>query len=349
MPRKGSKMFEESDWQFDASFDGTFESKAYIYRPMSVRNETELFVAKCKSTGLPAVMIFCEKSLFESRVIPETNGLEVTFDIFRSQFSADLPAIVLNIKDRDYLPPLISMLNQFANQLIETRQKYDFANAFLDQLEIWMQFFSKVTKKGLSDQKQRGLYGELMFLKSVLEQTRSTFAIKFWVGPKASIHDFEMGKVAIEVKSTAGLKSRKVSISNERQLDDSGYSDLYLCCIPLAVRNNFPNTLPKLVSEIRDIFSSNRVDATKFEDALVASGYSELHAKYYNEKGYEADEFCYFKVANGFPRIISKDMPNGIGNLKHTLMLASCSTFQVPNTLVEEKISTAINHFKNAG
>ena len=106
----------------------------------------------------------------------------------------------------------------------------------LDRLAKWQSLFEKVGKQGLSDEAQRGLYGEIYFLRFFLNNTSDkNYCLKSWLGPEKSIQDFQYSNWAVEVKTTHGNNHQKIHITSERQLDDSIIEKIYLYHLSLVI------------------------------------------------------------------------------------------------------------------
>jgi hypothetical protein len=184
----------------------------------------------------------------------------------------------------------------------------------------------------MSDGYRRGLFAELYFLKNYLLPKFDAKGLKYWVGPEAGIHDFELGKLAVEVKSTAGNKSTKVKISNERQLDDSGYDKLLLFQVSLSVRKNHHPTLVDMVKEVAQLLSSDHGRMLQYQNLLLMYGYHPMHEEYYVAEGYHVDEENFYHVQEGFPRLIGEHVPDGVGGIKYSIDLSACTKFKLDST-----------------
>ncbi len=94
---------------------------------------------------------------------------------------------------------------------------------FLERLAAWQQFFQKNGFTGLGEEAQRGLYGELYFIKKHLLSIPKHFAEEMsgWTGSKRRQHDFQFGETVIEVKTCISKQHQKLQISSEQQLDET--------------------------------------------------------------------------------------------------------------------------------
>ena len=72
----------------------------------------------------------------------------------------------------------------------------------------------------MSEERQQGLYGELLFLSECLD-SQGLEAVSHWAGSEDETHDFYFGSHAVEVKTTSAQAPYFAHISSEYQLDNS--------------------------------------------------------------------------------------------------------------------------------
>lgn len=107
----------------------------------------------------------------------------------------------------------------------------------LNRFEKWKSLFDKVGLQGLTPEEQRGLFGELFFIRKYIQHRSSAVKIiDSWLGPTRHFRDFQSGSWALEVKTTHGNNHQKIQISSERQLDSSNLDNLFLYHLSLDVR-----------------------------------------------------------------------------------------------------------------
>ena len=198
-------------------------------------------------------------------------------------------------------------------------------NEIVDFLTRWNRFFERHGQEGLSSEGQRGLYGELCWLRRMIQSgIKSVATVNSWKGCRRNYHDFEINGHAVEVKTTMTKEPRKVQINNERQLDDRGLISLHMFVLTIAKSSAGSETLPSIVQSLRGIFSE-KPSAYAFEQSLREAGYLDIHAHLYNNSSYSVIKEELFHAREGFPRIT--DMPQGLGDLHYTVVLAACGHF----------------------
>ena len=88
---------------------------------------------------------------------------------------------------------------------------------FIMRYKNWQKFLQYMKGDVMSFQRQKGLLGELLYLKEILISMDKEAAVEAWVGPEGSDQDFVFSDTWTEVKSVA-LSAESVSISSLQQL-----------------------------------------------------------------------------------------------------------------------------------
>jgi hypothetical protein len=205
--------------------------------------------------------------------------------------------------------------------------------AWLGRLTRWQRMLNSAPR-GLSGERQRGLYAELWFLRERLAPVVGIErSVDAWTGPEGAVHDFQTPRGSVEVKSSAAHEPQVVRVNGERQLDDTTVPALHLMHLSLEVRRGTGENLPDAVAAARELAASGPAAAT-LEDRLIGAGYLDIHAALYNDTGYELRGRNLFEVRNGFPRMVEADLPEGIGRVQYDLAIAACTAYRVEETHV---------------
>jgi hypothetical protein len=190
----------------------------------------------------------------------------------------------------------------------------------------WQSFFREYGPTGLSSEAQRGLFGELWFLKTtILPNMPLSSALRAWRGPERQPHDFHLPGGHLEVKVNGKSDWDRIQVSNEQQLDDSNASSLFLLVLNLDSEQPGGLSLPALVGEIRTVVSTDRVASEIFERKLIEDGYVSVHESEYSAV-YTVVEQSLFAVVDGFPRIVRPS--KGVSKVRYELSLAACHPFR---------------------
>ena len=87
-------------------------------------------------------------------------------------------------------------------------------------------------------------------------------------------------------------------------------------------------TLPSLIHNIYAQMQDDPIATFQFQIKLAKYGYNEALAKKYII-GFSIFEMKFFEVLEGFPRLLQRNLPDGVGDLKYSVVVAACSPFEV--------------------
>jgi len=251
--------------------------------------------------------------------------------------SAFLLVILLN---RDFTDIFSVLCEDLIYQLLNLSKEKELIDQILNRLVKWKTLFESISSKGLSEESQRGLYGELYFLRKLLLRKIEVYkTIECWLGPSGAVHDFQYGSWAVEVKTTHGKNHQKIQISSERQLDNSIIPSVYLYHLSLDVRLDFGEKLTDIIQSIKQILNSNISAKNTFETKLHEVGFFEFHSEIYQSKGFSIRNEHSYLVKDGFPRITENQLDNGVGDVKYSILVSSIEQFQIEKYFLENNLT----------
>ena len=199
------------------------------------------------------------------------------------------------------------------------------------RLTRWQKLLQYELKSGISPQKQKGLFSELIILKDVIAKKYSyEEAVECWTGPLFQKQDFIMESSALEVKSYNTSKAKAVKISSKEQLD-SPKENLFLATVALS-ESRRGKDITQLVDEIKNELTLDQ--AIVFDDKLGEYGYVPEIIKEPLMK-FLADKITFYQVGNDFPRIISTTVPYGINKIEYEIDLTKCEKFILAEDALE--------------
>ncbi len=199
---------------------------------------------------------------------------------------------------------------------------------FIAQYKKWQRLLQQVNNEALSIPAQKGLIGELLFLKEKAKQFGVEAALTAWTGPEGSDQDFDFPDFWAEVKSTA-VSSQAITISSLQQLDrcDDGFLVVYYMdktsssgkqCISLG----------ETVKAFETLLTSEKQRNT-FACKLARLGYQEKDTKVYHETKFRVQDRDVFSVSDGFPRLIKNNVISGIVSANYDISLSSIGSFKL--------------------
>ncbi len=210
----------------------------------------------------------------------------------------------------------------------------------LNRFEKWKSLFDRAATQGLSVEEQRGLFGEVYFLRKFLANNNSSLeVVNSWVGPEKQIRDFQFGSWSVEVKTTHGNNHQKILVSSERQLDTSNVESLFLNHISLDSRQMSGETLNQIIESVLVLLEHDFTSLSRFKNKLLTAGYFDQQKNYYEHTGYFIRQDVTYLVENSFPRIEEVDIRDGVGDVKYSIIISNSSDFirtdeQVFKTLI---------------
>lgn len=196
--------------------------------------------------------------------------------------------------------------------------------ALAERLAAWKELFSGAGPEPLSEREQTGLMGELAFLQVLLERRVAPgIAVASWRGPLRDPHDFHLGSIHVEVKSTVADDAGVVKISSLRQLDPAGTERLVLWHW---VFRSAPATGLTLAARVqglrRALDAADAAARVAFDRLLLKARYLDHHAaEHYAHAGFTVDAPRALLVAPGFPALNRTCVPSEIRDVTYDLAL----------------------------
>ena len=248
--------------------------------------------------------------------------------------------LLIVLANNEYNEVFATLAEDLINQITSIADEERLLKEVLNRFEKWKALFDKATSEGLTPEEQRGLYGELYFMRKwVSESPDLQKCVQSWLGPEKGLRDFQSDGWGIEIKTTFGNNHQKIHISSERQLDTTNLSILILYHLSLESQQGNGETLNQIVGSITESLSQDVSAQLQFRSKLLQGGYFFHHAFRYDLTGYQIRQELFYRVRDNFPRIEEVDIRAGIGDVKYSIMLSEQSEYLVPETFVFETIN----------
>lgn len=309
-------------------------AKGLLFRRYSGSVLPDVYVALQHPEKIMCVYVAISETT-EVNISNFSNLQEIQVDLYASPNEKGKNILIfklLNFEHKDIFSVLCEDL--IMNIAKETNEK-KIIREVLNRFEKWKSLFSKIGLQGLKPEEQRGLYGELYFLRKFLRNNNDFISVvNTWIGTEKEVRDFQSNSWAVEVKTTHGNNHQKVHISSERQLDISNLENLLLYHISLEQLQNSEETLNDIVDSVSEILRTETISLNKFKSKLYEVGYFDLQRNLYENIGYRIRQDDYYKVENDFPRIEENDIRAGIGDVKYSIILSQCTPFVISETEV---------------
>lgn len=304
-----------------------------------------LYAALHCPSDMPAILLELGTASLPAQLrFPDTVGLRVHANPV-SPGPHGRTRIIVELTRAIYRDVFEVLADDVCRQIPQSASESEAAQSLVARLSRWQTFLRRYTPDGLTPEQQVGLFGELWFLRMwLLDDFGASDAVASWKGPEAAAQDFQMGAVSVEVKVTRGTGPEKLPISNVRQLDDTGLAHLLLQNLSFDVRQGTAQTLPWLVAGIEGLLEQKSPGAAEeFRTKLTLAGYLPIQAELYSDTAYVLRRHCFYRVAEGFPRLVESDLPGGIGDVSYSIVVDALRAFSLADTSVRDLLQGAFN------
>lgn len=307
---------------------GSIRTAPYASRLITNANGAIAVYAINMITGMKSAH-FAVGSTAPKNAFPSWKGIEISL--------AKFPAYA---SEQEYVG--LTQLPQSADHIFEivvedirisvndAKSQEEILPAIISTLAKWREFFQSDRDILLSEDRQQGLFGELLFLEESISSIGNV-SVVHWAGSDAEPHDFYIASDAVEVKTTSRKAPYSAHISNEYQLDNQDVpGKVYLRFYALRRSNSSGEKLSDIIDRIRQVLSEDPQMLSMFNLKLHKYGYLEEVSEYYGA-GYFVRDTYSFAIDEGFPRITKKTLEKGIFDTEYAISIAQCIPFAIDN------------------
>lgn len=319
-------------WSKQELSSGSFTIREHFF----VKESLNCFIGRIGASNAKMFQIELDKGTqIHKNYLKRFHGVEIR--VLNSK--KDKKDITIILSDNDLMDVFILFLEDLIRSLKTTNDENNIPLVLNEKVEYWGKLFAKIKGELLSKERQRGLYGELTFLNTLLNRSNDFVkTISSWTGPEGSNQDFSNGLSAVEVKSSKATKPT-VNIASELQLDWTILDNLYLHVIHLDELSNGPDTLKKLIESIKQKVVEHPNLLRLFEEKLELAGLPFGEEMHYNEIGFVIRSQRAYRVQNGFPVLINDTINNdAIHNVKYQIDLTALEPFETELETVISKM-----------
>lgn len=275
--------------------------------------------------------------------VPKLRGLELDFHV-KGTGNHDL--LVLRLLDDESREVFHRLCLDIVSAVGKAQSEGEAIERFLGRTLRWHRLLRSGRDDRLSDEEQRGLFGELKVLRNILFPILGVrAAVGSWTGPLGAPKDFEIGRVCIEVKARRGASVPSVFISSEHQLDTTGIDALFLYVLEVTETSEDDQdalTITDVVRQLREEVETQDLRTVElFEERLSAVGFDWTDD--YSDKFWLVGEEHTFEIRDGFPRITSARCPLGVRDLRYAISLSVCEPFRTDIVDLRSRISGGLH------
>ena len=289
--------------------------------------------------------VFDAGALKKIRLAQETRGFVVTVEGI-TKSGKRLSSICIGITSKNFGEIFLEVAPDLIDTVLASKNDSEAAAALAERLKLWRQFMETFTPDGMSQSQVTGLFGELTFIELALDGGAEPFCvIDSWTGPDRNNQDFSNGTRAVEVKASAANEAHIITISNLRQLDETGLDQLFLFHAAFDLREDAGVTLPDIIGRILSrLTAASKTAETTFKGLLFAYGYCRSQSDLYRDKGYSVRYVKSYRVFDNFPRIVETDVRAGVSSAKYTIDLAAAASFEISADQFKNEITEFYAH-----
>ena len=327
----------ETIWE-ELENDKSFQA-GMLYKRFSAKVKPDVFVALKAPERLRCIsFLISSASNFDA---DHWNKLrDIKLELSPDERNPNKQFLLFLLLNRQHKDIFTTLCQDLIYQVSEISDENDLIEKLIQRLAKWQSLFEEIGRQGLSDEAQRGLFGELYFLRKYLPRSKNyVHCIKTWTGPENSVQDFQFTNWAVEVKTTHGNNHQKILISSERQLDDSVIPTIILYHLSLDIREGNGETLNRLIESIYTVLKEDFVATNLFKMKLMEYGYFDIHKNLYDDNGYTIRQENVYSVSGDFPRITEKQIPKGVGDVKYTIILTESESWRINEIDLFKQIS----------
>lgn len=302
-----------------------------IRRRISMPNGVNFFVALISPGGLSAVLV--ETGNREAMPVLKEGcaGFRISTALVGDDGPTQFTSMILELTDIRYEDIFHTLAEDMAMKMHQAADERQALKDMSLRLNLWRNFFIRQQGGGLGRAEQQGLWGELWAMRNVLfPLVGVSQALQAWVGPEDASQDFSTQNMTFEVKTTATPPHEKFQISNILQLDFKSTGEFILVFLALESRRSNLNTLTMLVDEMRAEIGDASPDLLDlFNTKLILYGYLNAHRDKYADTEYTLRKKRMYRVTDGFPRILEKNLASGVGDVRYSVSISACSDFEI--------------------
>lgn len=275
--------------------------------------------------------------------LPNLRGLEIES---RAPREGNHALLVIRLKDNEQKEIFHQLSLDIVGATRMARSEAEAIERFLARTWRWHRLLRGGRDERLSEEEQKGLIGELWFMRRHLFPSIGVGAsIKSWTGPLDSPKDFEVGRVCIEVKARRGAATPFVAISTEHQLDGAQLDALFLNVTEVtgtSIEDPKGVTVTGVAkSVLEDVQEKDVATVELFEERLLAVGFDWVDD--YTDKNWLIGPEHLFEVSGGFPRITPSMYPKGAANVRYSISIQDCEPFRTDHVYMKSLLPRGAN------
>ncbi len=288
--------------------------------PLTVHGCCHLYAGRHFPDGEEAILVgFPGVPLPGPEALPQGNGFMV--DVVEKSVLA-APSVALARRPH----ASVAMFTMMAADVVAMLDRHagasekDLLHLFLGRIRGWQDFMDRGSLSMLGPDAELGLFGELVVLRRLLEADLAPMhVLDAWHGPLRGLHDFVLGRGAIEVKTTTATHGFPARVQSLEQFDEAVRRPLFCCAVRLTEAAD-GRTLPDQISAVADVLDAAPLARGLFETRLIQADYLTETADRYTRR-FTVEDVILIRVAGDFPRLTASTVPAGVTRARYEVDL----------------------------
>lgn len=244
---------------------------------------------------------------FLSSCRPYTIESTKLIDVLQLSESENVYWTCFDLVDSNAESVYYSLIEDLIKSILPCQDELSCMKEIKNRFLIWKKMLGRAVVNGMTEEKVRGLFGELYFLYNYMKPKYTLdSSVKAWGGPDGDSKDFTIDNQWYEVKAV-GTSTNEVKITSLIQLDSDVPGDLSIVRIE-AMSDAFSNGMSSLEELVTLILREIEDQSVKdlFVSKLDKLKYTPLDNAV--RMRFKAHDINLYLVDDNFPRITAKDI-----------------------------------------
>ena len=312
------------DLKGDFSLDN-YKNNLSLSRSITIENGIEIIVYLIREGWYRKVAIILDE--YDEKIsMPNISGIAFEYQELGGNQDV-ITCLTMSQSNNDSILFDI-VVNNIIQELKKLKRKSKKNEVIMNCVIKWRQFFKRDNEIIMSENKQQGLFSELVLLEKIIIKYGPK-AVFSWTGCEKEQHDFYIGNNAIEVKSSSKRQPYQIEISSEYQLDKVDIAgNLLLYSLFVKKSKVDGENICDIIHRIEGLLQEEVSCINEFKNKLFLAGYLEGMREFYTYY-FRKREVKIFDVTDDFPCISRRNIMIGINNVKYSLSVDKCEGFEI--------------------
>jgi hypothetical protein len=230
--------------------------------------------------------------------------------------------IVLQLTDNDFKDLFDDLIISLYEGIKSISLVDEYSKYFIQTFYRWSEFFIDKKSDLLSEDAIKGLMGELMVLKLLINKPNRpeiNFLLNSWKGPYDKGNDFELENKNLEVK-TKSPSGIDVKIASEHQLEVSQGKGLELYVVSMQSDFTVGVHIRDLILEIKNTVQESSGDNSILWKALSQKNINFKNMSQYDHYKFQPVNWISYNCSDpNFPKLSKSNIPQEVSGLKYNL------------------------------